>query len=143
MFSLAFYTLEHQETAERLTKEVFNRTYRKLTYLKQPDFAALESLSIKRLFTSVCKIQKKTGGKAVPTSDRFPVIKTTRQEMLKETLNSLGIKERFIVLLFILYRYSPARISDMLRTPYFSPKKQVCLALSEAADNQTRIRHSG
>lgn len=143
LFSLAFYTIEHQETAERLTKKVFSRTYRKLTYLKKPDFPALESRSIRRLFISVCKTQKKTGGKAGSSSECIPIIKTAHQNMLNETLSGLSVKERFIVLLFILYHYPPARISDMLRTPFFSPDKQVCLALSEAAANQIRIRYVG
>ncbi len=148
LYSLAFYTIEHQATAERLARKAFIRTYRSLPGFCRPgsfgtsELSVLESLSVRRLFKYIGKTPKRARYMPEPSLDCLPAVKTARMKMFRETLSGLGAKERFIVLLFILYRYTPARICDIIRTPFFSPKKKVRSALCEAAANQIRNRQA-
>ncbi len=129
LYNLAYFTVENQTVAERLTKKAFFRTYRNFSGLSLtgiPDLQALEQRCVRRLFVYICRLRKAADD---PTAGAHS---------LTEILNGLNRKKRFIALLFILYRYPACRISDTVRMPFHFSKMHVYAALNEAALNLNR-----
>lgn len=140
LYNLAFYTIQNQSVAERLSMNAFTFAFYQLS--DKTDVAQFRIFSAGKLYRSIKKTFFFPSWHAAckrMAHENSSFMEESEQSPIAVLLTGLRFDERFLLLLFLQQKFSQEQIAKILCVPRFVAKKRLCRTLGKAADIWSQI----
>lgn len=140
LYHLAFYTIQNQSMAERLSIDAFAFAFYQLS--DKSDVVQFKTVSAGQLYQSIKKrlfIHRWHDPCKRMAHENSNLIEESECSQIAALLTGLSFDERFILLLFLQQRFSQKQIAKILCIPRFVVGRRLYRTLGKTADIWSQI----